>query len=49
MIFIHSQGKMSFANGDAYEGLWQDDIMHVSGGVICLPSKLVALCNPQLQ
>jgi hypothetical protein len=23
------QGKMEFANGDCYEGLWQDDIMHV--------------------
>jgi hypothetical protein len=50
LIFIYSQGKMSFANGDAYEGLWQDDIMHVSGGgIICLPSNPVAIYNPQLE
>ena len=50
LIFICSQGKMSFANGDEFEGLWQDDTMHVSSGAfICLQSVPVATSNPQLQ
>ena len=41
---------MSFANGDEYEGLWQDDVMHVSSSaVIRLQSVPVATSNPQLQ